>query len=152
VENWLWVILIIAGVIWQALSKLRTEEQDEPESPPLIPKPRPPRPQRPQQSRPSTTPRPTVAPRVPETWKVDAKQIGDFVEKASRVRQPPPPATAKPAPVASAAQAPKPVPRAAPASVEKPSRAAQWAKAMRDRDNLRNVVIATEILGPPRGA
>jgi hypothetical protein len=27
-----------------------------------------------------------------------------------------------------------------------------WVEALRDRQNLRNIIIANEIIGPPRGA
>ena len=33
---------------------------------------------------------------------------------------------------------------------EEPSRAAKWAEAFRDKQNIRNVIVATEILGPPK--
>jgi hypothetical protein len=30
------------------------------------------------------------------------------------------------------------------------SRASQWTEALRDRQNIRNIIVAYEIIGPPR--
>jgi hypothetical protein len=30
------------------------------------------------------------------------------------------------------------------------SRATQWTEALRDRRNIRNIIVAYEIIGPPR--
>jgi hypothetical protein len=30
------------------------------------------------------------------------------------------------------------------------SRASQWTDALRDRQNIRNIIVAYEIIGPPR--
>jgi hypothetical protein len=153
VENWIWVIVFIAAGLFKLLGKLKAETEDEPAPPPSIPKPKPRQPYRPP---PHAAPRPAAHTPVPERWKVDAKRLEDFVDRVSR--QPKarasrvPPMAAKPAPAPAAPPSPKPAPTVVPAPVEKPSRAALWGAAMRDKTNLRNVIIATEILGPPRGA
>jgi hypothetical protein len=43
----------------------------------------------------------------------------------------------------------KPVMAEAPAP-SPPSRASQWAEALRDRQNIRNIIISAEIIGPPK--
>lgn len=116
---------------------------------------------------------PVGSPPPRETWRVDPEQIRRFMEQLSgQPRQagrgqprpapppiahppvrkaealaPPPPAPAKPEPV-SAAPAPEPAMAGAPAS--SPSRAAQWAEALRDRQNIRNIIISAEIIGRPK--
>jgi hypothetical protein len=30
------------------------------------------------------------------------------------------------------------------------SRASQWMEALRDRNNIRNIIISAEIIGPPK--
>ena len=57
----------------------------------------------------------------------------------------PPLITAAPV-IAEDKPAPTPVAAVPPA---KPSRSAQWAAALRDRQNIRNVIIANEIIGKP---
>ena len=45
----------------------------------------------------------------------------------------------------------KPVPKPVTAQPAQPSRSSQWAAALRDRQNMRNIIISAEIIGPPRG-
>ena len=87
---------------------------------------------------------------------------------ASPPRRPPPPkpvvrrttrrpdAEVKP-PVIAKSQAvvtdqPAPTPPAPAATPAQPTRSAQWAAALRDKQNVRNIIISAEIIGPPRGA
>jgi len=58
----------------------------------------------------------------------------------------PPVIQAAPQPVAEEKAAPQPAAAVPPA---KPTRSAQWAAALRDRQNVRNVMIANEIIGRP---
>ena len=51
----------------------------------------------------------------------------------------PPPPPAPPEPVATPATVPA-----------KPSRKNPWAEALRDRQNIRNIIISAEIIGPPK--
>lgn len=152
-ENWIWVIIFIVAGLFKMLGKLKPETEDEPAPRPPVHQSKPPQPYRPP---PRPMPRPVAPKPVQKQWTVDANRLQDFVERviqkpsarSSRV----PPIASKPAPVLTATPAPKPAPIAVPVTPEKPSRAAQWRAAMREKDNLRNVIIATEILGPPRGA
>jgi hypothetical protein len=97
---------------------------------------------------------------------VDADQIRRFIEQMSGKTQPPPapppppiqpPRTREVEPPAPLPQ-PEPVqdvPAATQTPVKAPvpaqtSRASQWAEALRDRNNIRNIVIAAEIIGPPK--
>jgi hypothetical protein len=122
--------------------------------------------------RPSPTVRPaTVRPPPPvikpqrEAWEVDEDELrrflGEMSGEAEVERAPPPlppPVTAwsQPEPAvevetpAPAMRKSDPAMTAFQQTAETPSRAAQWAAAMRDPNNLRNSVIAAEILGPPR--
>ena len=154
---------------------------DSDETPPVAtPRPPRPRPQRRPQPQPSpmvvaaprtTTMLPrTAAPMGPRSvtapagkaGRIDADQIRRFVEQLSG--QPTPIAPVAPPPIPTAAPppsppTPEPVTDApelkqtiadAPAPAQ-PSRATQWAQALRDRQNIRNIVISAEIIGPPRG-
>jgi hypothetical protein len=100
--------------------------------------------------------------------KVSTDDIRRFVEQLSGKAQPPaappppPPPIARPA--VRRAEPPPPPPMPEPAAVApvaaqtvlaapapaQPSRSSQWMEALRDRNNIRNIVIAAEIIGPPR--
>ena len=111
-----------------------------------------------------TTP-PSVGSPPRGTWRVDAKQIRRFTGQLRDPLQPTPPPIAHPPVQEVEATVPPPLPpkmesteataatkqttvEAPPAS--RVSRAAQWIEALRDRQNLRNIIIAAEIIGPPR--
>lgn len=118
----------------------------------------------PQPAGPRATPPPVPTP-VPAGRKVGADEIRRFIEQLSGQSQtpaaPPPPIpstpvrTAEPpplppkpepvveAPVATQTIASAPVPA-------QTSRASQWMEALRDRNNVRNIIISAEIIGPPR--
>lgn len=142
-------------------------------SPGTPPMPRVPRAVPPAMRRPipHSVPAPTPAAR-----KVSADDIRRVVEQMSRKPQPAQPAQQPrpvPAPPVAMTQppAPPPVPKLqepnapeqpiadlpaatvskadAPAAAES-SRASQWAEALRDRQNLRNIIVACEIIGRPR--
>jgi len=101
-----------------------------------------------------------------DTWRVDPEQIRRFMEQLSGQARPVPPPIARPpvqkaepaAPPPPVAEEPAPTPAAAvpaPAIASRsatpaPSRAAQWAEALRDRQNIRNIIISYEIIGPPK--
>ena len=64
---------------------------------------------------------------------------------------PPPSPTPPPLPAPSAPEAAAPVQAAGGApTAAQASRASQWSEALRDRQNVRNIIIACEIIGPPR--
>jgi hypothetical protein len=130
--------------------------------PAITPTPRVYRPSPPQRAAPRTT-----FPRVPTSMfgerKVSTDEIRRFVEQLSGKPQPPPPPPVAPPPVPRAEPAPlapRPEPvTAAPVAtqtvVESPapgqtSRALQWMEALRDRQNIRNIIISAEIIGPPK--
>ncbi|HTS19743.1 MAG TPA: hypothetical protein VMP11_19360 [Verrucomicrobiae bacterium] len=77
----------------------------------------------------------------------------------AEIFQPPAPAPALPAPAQSQSSPPAP-PEEPPAPAQttenpptlaaEPARTSQWMEALRDRQNLRNIIVAAEIIGPPR--
>lgn len=96
--------------------------------------------------------------------KVSADDIRQFVEQLSGKAQPPPPPpppVARP-PARKAEPPPPPKPEPAPAAPvaaqtvaaapapAQTSRALQWMEALRDRNNIRNIIISAEIIGPPK--
>jgi hypothetical protein len=133
------------------------------DAPPVV-RPRP-QIQRPQpQQRPSAAPMARPAPRVvpraeaptPRGRQVDADGIRRFVEQlsgkpplpAARKAEPPPAPPRRPEPVAQTIEAKQPITAAlVPAQT---SRASQWMDALRDRNNIRNIIISAEIIGPPK--
>jgi hypothetical protein len=104
-------------------------------------------------------PRPIAAP-AGGGRKIDADQIRRFIEQLSGQSAPQPPMA--PPPVPSAPPPPPLMTESVPDApdtkqtiAETPTspqsaRAAQWAQSLRDRQNVRNIVIASEIIGPPR--
>jgi hypothetical protein len=112
---------------------------------------------------PRTAARPVGSPAPREGWRIDPEKIRRFVEQLSG--QPPstPQPPVAPPPIHKAAS-PAPTPQAEPAAAlpaTKPamadvpapsttSRASQWAEALRDRQNIRNIIISAEIIGPPK--
>jgi hypothetical protein len=165
--DWIWIIIVIVAAIAQGLGKLKKED-DSPdvEEPPVVitRKKRPPvsqttrRPVRSQMTPPLGEKRnlPPPAPPVTETWQVDSENLRDFIEQATRPksrREPvmlPPRAVPPPPPMPEPEVSAKPVRREAPAAKAAPARSAQWTAALRDRSNLRNIIIASEIIGQPR--
>jgi hypothetical protein len=91
--------------------------------------------------------------------RVSSDEIRQVLEQLSGKASPPPPPVARP-PARKAE--PPPPPTLEPATAEpvatqtvaaapaQTSRALQWMEALRDRNNIRNIVIAAEIIGPPR--
>jgi len=99
--------------------------------------------------------------------KVNADDIRRVVEKMSRKPQPaaPPPLPSHSVPAPPVAGAEPPPPPPLPSPLEAPaqaqtiadapvpaqsSRASQWTDALRDRQNIRNIIVSYEIIGPPR--
>lgn len=177
----IWAIIVVVVAIIKGLTKLQKPADEDssdsdgtpPVAAPMVPRPQP-KPQQPQ-LRPAVTirraqrpvrrpaspiaaPRPIASP-MRKAPRVDADQIRRFVDQLS----------GRPIPLAVAALAthkaeppppiPKPQPEASEAKqtiAEQPtppqsSPASQWTQALRDRQNIRNIVISVEILGPPRG-
>jgi hypothetical protein len=109
-----------------------------------------------QRPTPRTAARPVGSPAPREGWRIDPEQIRRFVEQLSGQPQATPQPPVAPPPIHEApAPAPMPEPVAT-AAETKPtipvttSRASQWAEALRDRQNIRNIIISAEIIGPPK--
>jgi hypothetical protein len=173
----IWLIVFVIVAIGKGLNKLRQPDQDDSstddDAPPVV---RPPRPQIP---RPQPQPRPVVprmarplsraAPRMPPPPRtstptprgrtVDADGIRRFVDQLSgkpqplapppaRKAEPPPAPPRQPEPVAQTSEAKQQI--AAASMPAQTSRASQWMEALRDRNNIRNIIISAEIIGPPK--
>ncbi|HUJ70853.1 MAG TPA: hypothetical protein VLZ30_01325 [Verrucomicrobiae bacterium] len=123
-----------------------------------------------QRAAPPTVPRRGTA-SISGDRKVSADDIRQFVEQLSgkpQRQQPPPPPLPPPIqpPVSRRsvrkAAPPPPPPKTEPAvaapvatqtvaaAPTQPSRAWQWMEALRDRNNVRNIVIGAEVIGPPK--
>jgi hypothetical protein len=129
---WLIIALIVgAGKLWNWFVAQHSGNSAE-EAPPVVrPKPRP------------QPVRPVIQ---------QMEQPKDLREFVDRFTQPPKPVA--PPPVPKAVPPPKPTPppppvKPAPAPARQASR---WVEALRDQQNLRNIIISAEIIGPPRGA
>jgi hypothetical protein len=106
-------------------------------------------------------PRPIAAP-TSGAGKIDADQIRRFIEQLSGQSVPQPPVIPPQAPsTLPAPPPPKPEPvqdtpdteqtiAEAPAPAQS-ARTTQWSQALRDRQNIRNIIISAEIIGPPKG-
>lgn len=157
----IWIVIMIVVGISKLIEKTRQASAGD--NPPSMPRRSPTRPS--VKPRPATqrTPPPVITPQR-EAWEVDEDELRRFLgdmsgePTAKPVPPVPPPLTAwaqsepeteeeMPSPVMKEAEPAQP---SVFESAETPSRAAQWAAAMRDPNNLRNSVIAAEILGPPR--
>ncbi len=170
----IWAILVVVFALVKGLSRLAKPADDDPpaldEKPPVSRPPVPPR----QRSRPQplaetgrrnerpvrrpasskAAPRPIATP-MRKAPRIDNDQIRQFVERLTRqparpTATPPPIAIVEPvsAPQAVPAEA-KQVPDATPAASFS-TRGSQWTEALRDRQNIRNIIISAEIIGPPR--
>lgn len=139
-----WFIIAIVVMISKAYNKFQesNEADEEPASPPL-PRPRP----RPVAPFPKARPAPASAPPVIANVPAAVRDLVNRLAQPTRPTPAPPPAPVKPAEPEPA----KPVPAAAALPPPPPSRSSQWATALRDRSNVRNIIIAAEIIGPPKG-
>lgn len=176
IDSFIWLIVFVMVAIGKGWSKLQQASKEDSsaanDTPPVVrPRPQIPSPQPQPQPRPGVAPVARPAPRVvprtapsrspsptPRGRKVAADDIRRFVEQLSGKPQPPPPPPVRkaepapapprqPEPVAQATEAKQPI---ATASVPaQTSRASQWMEALRDRNNIRNIIISAEIIGPP---
>jgi cytoskeletal protein RodZ len=177
---WIWiVIMIIVGISKMIEKAKQAASENSPDRPrprsTQRPRPTPSQPRRVSQPPPVVRPplldeeeepiAPPVRPHHRE-WAVDEDELRRFLGEVTGtepepVRPPTPPPTpvmpaapraAEPAPSFKAESESSHVAASRPFEQveERPNRAAQWAAAMRDPANLRNSIIAAEILGPPR--
>jgi len=132
-------------------------QRARPQAPRMAPVPRTVQPA--QRTVPRTAARPVGSPAPREGWRIDPEQIRRFVEQLSGQSPATPPPVAPPPvqkalpptpePVVATAAEAKPVMAEAPAPPTT-SRASQWAEALRDKQNIRNIIISAEIIGPPK--
>jgi cell division protein FtsN len=155
---WLIIAIIVAvGKLWNKFITMQADEDEPtPSAPPPLQRAQPAQRRMPTQRREvERKPHTEEVRLVPEeTRQVQPKDLRDLMERLARPPQPKPvaPPPVKPLPVPKAAEpAPKTVPAAAKPAPE-PTRASRWVEALRDRQNLRNIIISAEIIGPPRGA
>lgn len=150
------------------LSKPQSKRPPRPQPAPQAARPRPQVPPRTLRPMASVPRRGRPSPRIDKSsgaWRVDAEKIREFIEKMQQGAAPavppvaPAPTPAPPPPRKTTKPAPVPAPTQTSTSDTKPaspgaapSRATQWAAALRDRQNIRNIIISAEIIGPPRGA
>jgi hypothetical protein len=147
-DSYIWLIIaIVFGVakMWSKFATAQPAEDDEPAPQPVAPRPRP-------QARPSVPP--VAKPPRPTTWQASPEDLRKFMERLTQPSAPKPAASPPiaPPPVPTPA---KPTPSAPVAAKTMPPpsrRSSPWVEALRDRQNLRNIIIANEIIGPPRGA
>jgi hypothetical protein len=149
--DWIWVIIFVVIALsqgWKKMAEQTGGDDDEP-APPRPPTKRPPRP---------LPVRPAAPPplhKQPDIWRVGEEKVREYIETVRQAAAPPPIRQATPVPVAPPAPAPEPVkPAPTPPPVvthRQPSRASIWATALRDKENLPNVILSAEIIGPPKG-
>ena len=135
---WLIIVLFVAAA--KAFSKMQSGS--EPDEPPVVPRPTPTR----------QLPRAPRKLQTTDRQRVPARDIETLVEKLARKQAaksapPPPPVESTPLPEPAAAPSPAAPP---PAPAEPVSPASVWAEALRDKQNLRNIIISAEIIGPPK--
>jgi hypothetical protein len=155
----------VVAWLWPVIRKvLSAGERDKP---PPAPKAKPKR-------RPQTRREPVSQDQRFGGRKAVADQIRVLVDQIRRGAQPPAPGPGAPAPIREAVSAPEPAPAVPPPIREtvsgppparrppapspspnaepEPTPASIWAEALRDKQNLRHIIIAAEIIGPPKGA
>jgi hypothetical protein len=163
--EWLWLIVFVVAWLWPVIRKVRSA--GERDKPPPAPKAKPKR-------RPQTRREPVGQDQRFGGRKAVADQIRVLVDQIRRGAPPPAPAPGAPPPIRETASAPQPAPAVrppiretvsgpppalkppppSPTAVAEPQTtpASVWAEALRDRQNLRRIIIAAEIIGPPKGA
>jgi hypothetical protein len=156
IDSWIWVIIFVVVAISKMWSQFQQPaDDDEQPAEPVATKPPPKLPAARTIQRGPPAPPP---PLIEEKWGEAPKSLRDFMEQMRRQMEPPPPVVkAKPvaAPLPVAKPVAPPIPKSAPVSavvVPKPARAAPWVAALRDKRNVRNIIIGAEVLGPPKGA
>jgi hypothetical protein len=160
--EWIWFIVVAAVWLLQLLRQHRSAgKRDKPRPVPTA------KPKR----RPETRREPVGEDQRFGGRKAVASQIRELVDQIRRSAQPPVPAPDAPAPIRETVSAPRPVraapppivdsvrappsklppPSSSPIAEPQPTPTAVWAEALRDKQNLRRIIIAAEIIGPPKG-
>ncbi|MCS7048548.1 MAG: hypothetical protein NZ483_04555 [Verrucomicrobiae bacterium] len=139
-EFWIWLIIVVIMAITKGFEKLAEASRQSPaETEPPPPQPKPPRPKRPPHARQPQRQRvpppvqPTAPPVTPPPPRAEpAPSLREFAEPSQTV-------AVAPTPPVAAVEPPR-----------RSDRAKLWAGVLRDRQTLRSLVLAREILGPPR--
>ncbi len=151
-NEWIW--LIVLGVVWLLQFLFKRWSAGEGDEAPPVPKPKPKR--GPQRRREPVGQ--AKSPRDVSGGRQSAvNQIRELVDQLRQGAQPPAPAPAAPPPIRETVSGPPPAPKLPPPSPSpiaeaQPTPASVWAEALRDKQNLRRIIIAAEIIGPPKGA
>jgi hypothetical protein len=169
---WIWIFIMIIVGISKLVEKAKQAGTDTSTH---QPRPRPAHRARPTASQPRRIAQPPPVIRPPmldleepidppprprqRQWTVDEDELRRFLgdvmgSKPEQAPAPYPPPTPATKPMAAVERRSEPPPAAkvkwSEETVEAPNRASQWASAMRDHNNLRNSIIAAEILGLPK--
>jgi hypothetical protein len=158
-QFWIWIIILIIIALAKGVEKLKSlAERKPPSSPAPSRRPRPVAASpRPVQMPPPIRSRTVVQPQSPPAgWQVNTEELRRFIRQVAGQAEPPPlPAPPQPrrmTPPPEPPPPPLPPPPAPTAAAAKRSRrATAWAAALRDKQNLRNVIVAAEIIGRPKG-
>jgi len=166
-NEWIWLIGL--PVVWLLQFLFKRWSGREGDEPPPVPKPK---------RKPQTRREPVGQAKSPGDVfggrQSAAAQIRELLDQVRQGAQPsapapgapppirettsaPPPAPAVPRPIREAVSSPPPAPKPpspspSPIAEPQPTPASVWAEALRDKQNLRRIIIAAEIIGPPKGA
>jgi hypothetical protein len=138
---WLVIIGFVAlAKVWNSFQ--RDTDNDPDDAPPTAPKP------------PLVRSRPSTGPVQPAPRRVPAREIENLIKQRVQKRQaspasPPPRVERAPSP-APASVAPPAASAPTPVAVVSASPVSPWVETLRDKQNLRNVIISAEIIGPPK--
>lgn len=124
----IWVIVAVIVMVGKGLGKLAAPAAEG----------------EPKKVEPKPVPHPRTSPRPPLTSQRTVRRGVPPVVRPLTVAAVPPVI-----PLAPVVPEEKPKPAAAVVPPAPPSRSNQWASALRDRQNIRNVIIANEIIGRP---
>ena len=163
--EWLWLIVFVVAWLWPMIRKVLSA--GEREKPPPVPQAKPKR-------RPQARREPVDQAKPFGGRREVADQIRELVDQMRRGAQPPMPASHAPAPIRETVSAPRPAlgapppirelvsapppapkplpPLPSPIAEPQTTPASVWAEALRDKRVLREIVVAAEIIGPPKGA
>ncbi len=137
-----WLIIAIIVTVSKLWNKFATGQPEEDEQSPAPPPVRP-------RTRPAPRPAVPLHPVIREFEQGSSRNLREFM--TARAGQPQP----KPAPPPRVPKVVEPTAKPPPAVAKKasppPRRESIWVEALRDRQNLRNIIISAEIIGPPRG-
>jgi hypothetical protein len=144
-RDWVfWLIVIVVFVLPRLLRELpKILEQRRKRTPPPQPQP---------------VSQPKLSTKVQSKLLAAADQIRRALQQLEQQAQPPVSAAPAAEPVQKVVPPPPPVPEAPPQprptaapAKARPPRAPAWAQSLRNKHNLRQAIVAAEIIGPPKG-